>query len=261
VDLGLKGRSALVTGASRGIGRAIATLFAQEGCNLHLAARDGAALKTMADELKVKFGVGVVPHAFDISAPGSAEKLAEECGALDILVNNAGSIPRGNIHVIDEKTWREVWELKVFGYINLTRAVLAPMEKRGKGVIVNVIGLGGERPIYGYIAGSAGNAALMAFSRGLGAMAFDKGVRVVGLNPGMIATDRMKTLLQSQAKDTLGDADRWQELLKEVGLPAGRPGEPEEIANVVVFLASDRASYVSGTVVTVDGGMAHRETH
>jgi NAD(P)-dependent dehydrogenase (short-subunit alcohol dehydrogenase family) len=260
MDLGLRGRSALVTGASRGIGRAIATTLAQEGCNLHLAARDKAALETLAAELKARHGVTVTPHACDIGKSGEPDKLAAACGALDILVNNAGSIPRGNIHAIDEKTWREAWELKVFGYVNLIRAVLAGMEQRGKGAIVNIIGLGGERPSYGYAAGSAGNAALMALTRGIGAMSFDKGVRVVGVNPGMIATDRLKTLLRHRAKELNHDPERWQDMLKDVDLPGGRPGEPEEIANVVAFLASDRASYISGTVVTVDGGKAHRDS-
>ena len=130
------------------------------------------------------------------------------------------------------------------------------MKERGSGVIVNIIGLAGERFDANYIAGSTGNAGLMAFTRALGGTSLDDGIRVVGVNPGLIATDRMKTLLQTRAENELGDKGRWQELLK--GLPLDRAGEPQEIADLVAFLESPKASYISGVIYSVDGGVAAR---
>ena len=145
----------------------------------------------------------------------------------------------------------------MFGYINLTREVYRGMCERRRGVIVNVIGGAGERPTAGYIAGSIANSGLMTMSRALGAESPKFGVRVLGLNPSATATDRGVVRWRNQAQKELGDAERWQELTK--GFPFGRPASVEEVANVIVFLASGRASYVSGTVVSVDGGAAWRK--
>jgi NAD(P)-dependent dehydrogenase (short-subunit alcohol dehydrogenase family) len=257
MDLELAGRTALVTGGSQGIGRATALTLAQEGCHLRLAARDAAALDEVA-QLARQEGVRVHVHPCDLSQAGAAGQLAAQCDDADILVNNAGAIPRGSLLQVGEESWRDAWELKVFGYINLCRAMLGPMLERGSGVIVNVIGLGGERPDGGYIAGSAGNAALMAFTRGLGASTIDQGVRVVGINPGAVMTERLVTLTRQRAEQRWGDAERWRELLEAMNLPRGRAATPREIADVVAFVASERASYISGTVITVDGGTAHR---
>src|SRR5207253_389391 len=123
-------------------------------------------------------------HALDLSQSASVDRLASACGEVDILVNNAGAIPGGTLDMIDEKRWREAWDLKVFGYVNMTRAFLDLMVRRGHGVIVNVIGLAGEKFDAGYVAGSSGNASLMAFTRAVGSTSIDKGVRVVGVNPG-----------------------------------------------------------------------------
>jgi NAD(P)-dependent dehydrogenase (short-subunit alcohol dehydrogenase family) len=144
----------------------------------------------------------------------------------------------------------------VFGTINLSRSFYAAMAERGKGVIVNVIGAAGEKMDANYIAGSAGNAALMAFTRALGAEAPNDGLRVVAINPGMTATDRMEMLLRRKATATLGDAERWRELVEP--LPFKRAATPMEIAAAVAFLASDLSGYTTGTVLTIDGGAAHR---
>ena len=130
------------------------------------------------------------------------------------------------------------------------------MRERGRGVIVNVIGLAGEKYDSGYIAGTTGNASLMAFTRGIGSTSIDHGVRILGVNPGAVATDRIRTLLTTRAESEFGDGSRWQEFFSK--LPLGRAASVEEVANVVVFLASERASYLSGIVVTIDGGQAAR---
>ena len=177
---------------------------------------------------------------------------------MDILVNNAGANPPGALTAIDDATWRAAWDLKVFGFINMTRHVYAGMAARGGGVIVNVIGAAGERMNAAYIVGSTGNAGLMAFTRALGAAAPADGVRVVGINPGLTATDRAQMLVRTWSETTFGDAQRWRELPQVRALPFGRMCEPQEVADLVAFLASPRAGYISGTIVTIDGGAVNR---
>lgn len=256
MELGLRGRTALVTGASKGIGLAIAQVLAEEGCNLHLAARSGEELERVRLAIGQTSGVAVSVHALDLSQAAAIHELAGRCGEVDILVNNAGAIPGGRLLGLDAVQWRKAWDLKVFGYIDLSRAIYAGMRARRSGVIINVIGLAGERMKSDYIAGSAGNAALMAFTRALGGESVDSGVRVVGVNPGQIETERLRSTLQRRATKELGDPGRWKEFIKAP--PMGRLGQPREIADVVAFLASERASYVSGTIVTVDAGRAAR---
>ncbi|HEV7268385.1 MAG TPA: short-chain dehydrogenase/reductase [Falsiroseomonas sp.] len=256
MDLGLAGRIALVTGASRGIGRAIAEALAREGCHLHIAARDEASLNAARDEMAARHGVRVVAHQADLAQRGAPAALVAACGDCDILVNNAGAVPRGDILELDEESWREGWELKVFGYISMTRAMLARMAARGAGVIVNVIGIGGEKLEYGYAAGSTGNAALMAMTRTVGSGSVEHGVRVLGVNPGWVETDRARHSLRRKAELRFGDPERWRDLLGD--WPRGRLIQPEEIADVVAFAASDRASALSGTVITADAGFVAR---
>lgn len=256
MDLQLKGRSALITGGSRGIGFGIAQLLAAEGCNVHLAARSAADLDAAGKKIAAASAVNVKTSALDLSATENAVKLAREAGAVDILINNAGSIPQGNVTDLDDKTWRAAWDLKVFGFINLTREIYRDMCDRKRGVIINVIGTAGARPTAAYLAGSMANSALMTMSCALGADSTRYGVRVMGVNPTATATDRGVARWRNQAQKELGDPERWREMTKS--FPFGRPATVEEVANVVVFLASDRASYMSGSVVNVDGGAIWR---
>jgi NAD(P)-dependent dehydrogenase (short-subunit alcohol dehydrogenase family) len=250
MDLHLQGKAALIAGGSKGIGRACAEILASEGCTLHLAARDEVVLRHTKQTIEARCGVAVAIHPVDLSRGDEARALAETCGESDILVNCAGAVPRGDLWHIEEPQWREAWDLKVFGYINLCRAVYANMRARGKGVIVNIIGAAGERPHRDYIAGGAGNAALMAFTKALGARSMRDGIRVVGVNPGLIKTARLEKLLQGLAQARFNDPGRWQELM-----PKDPPaGEPADVANLVAFLVSDCAKQITGTVVTVDGG-------
>ena len=256
MDLRLEGSTALVTGASRGIGFAVAQELAREGVHLHLAARTAADLEAARAKILAECPVRVECHALDLSEAGAVATLAERCADVDILVNNAGGIPSGRLAEIDPQRWRKAWDLKVFGYIDLTRAIYRVMCEKRRGVIVNVIGVAGERLRQDYIAGSTGNAALMAFTRTLGGESVDYGVRVVGVNPGQIDTDRLRSRYEARARAELGDASRWRELIKNA--PFGRLARPDEVADAVVWLASPRASYISGTVLTVDGGRAVR---
>jgi hypothetical protein len=254
MDLGLAGQTALITGASKGIGRAAAVRFAQEGANVCLVARGEPGLLELREHLRGRYNVEIRTYAADLSKADEISRLSDQVGQVDILVNNAGSIPGGTLDEVDEERWRQAWDLKVYGYIDLTRKIHRQMAQRSSGTIVNVIGMAGERPDAPYIAGSTGNAGLMGFTRALGGPSLRYGVRVVGVNPGLVATERLKGLLEPKAQRIYGDAARWQEFTSH--LPPGRPADPDEIATVVVFLASPRASYVSGTIVTVDAGFA-----
>jgi NAD(P)-dependent dehydrogenase (short-subunit alcohol dehydrogenase family) len=256
MDLNLGGRRALVTGASKGIGFSTARFLAQEGCDVILVSRTVADLEAARERILGEADVSVVAEPRDMSDSSSAVALARKYPDLDILVNNAGAIPRGSIEEIDEERWRTAWDLKVFGYINLTREYFQLMKRRAKGVIVNIIGNAGERMDAQYIAGSAANASLMAFTRALGAVSPDFGVRLVGINPGPVATDRHVTFMRKRAQDRFGDPDRWKELTKT--LPFGRAAKPEEIAALVAFLASDHSAFTTGTIITIDGGIANR---
>lgn len=258
MDLGLQGRTVLVTGASQGIGAGIAEVFAEEGCDLHLTARNAGNLEQVKAGIAKRFPVKVVLHPLDLIAPDAPEQLVEAVGDVDILINNAGAIQGGNLASFSDKSWREGWELKVFGYINVTRLVYARMKARGRGVIINDIGNAGERYDADYIAGTTGNASLMAFTRALGGRSLDDGIRVVGVNPGPVDTDRIYKLLKRRAVDWYGDESRWTELLKRY--PLGRPAKVREIADLMAFLASDRSGYTSGTIFTVDGGIASRSS-
>jgi hypothetical protein len=258
MDLGLRGRKALVTGASKGIGQACAEILAEEGCDVVLVSRTEADLDKVRAKIAGEHNVAVRYYALDLSDSKNIDKLAAECADIDLLVNNAGAIPGGNIAEIDEKRWREAWDLKVFGYINMTRRFYALMAERKKGVIVNVLGAAGENPDFNYIAGSSGNASLMAFTRAMGGTAPRDGLRVVGINPGPVMTERLITLTRHRAQTQLGDRERWQELMQ--GYAFGRAAKPEEIGWMAAFLASDRSGYTTGTIVTIDGGGGSRRS-
>jgi len=258
MELGLRGRKALVTGASKGIGRACAEVLAEEGCDIVLVSRTAVDLEAVRAKIAGEHNVSVRYFALDLSDSKNVDKLAAECADTDLLVNNAGAIPGGNIADIDEARWRQAWDLKVFGYINMTRRFYALMAQRKSGVIVNILGAAGENPDFNYIAGSSGNASLMAFTRAMGGTAPRDGLRVIGINPGPVMTERLITLTKTRARDTLGDESRWQELMQ--GYAFGRAAKPEEIAWMAAFLASDRSGYTTGSIVTIDGGGGSRRS-
>lgn len=254
MELGLEGRTVLVTGGSKGIGAACAAAFLGEGCHVVLVARDADRLAETAAALGEANRVRV--HAADLSLGDAREALAAAIPNVDILVNNAGAIPSGGLLDIDMATWQSAWALKVMGTIHLTQLYLSGMKARRAGTIVNIIGAAGRSPRYDYICGGTGNAALMAFTGAVGGRSVDWGVRVFGINPSVTRTERMVTLSRARARSAFGDEERWPELL--ANLPMGRPIEPDEIARTAVFLASPACGAVSGTVLDVDAGTSHR---
>lgn len=245
MDLGLAGKSVLITGGSKGIGLACAKAFAAEGCRVHLAARDRGRL----EQARAVLGGEAQLHPTDLRDGGALQALAAVCAQVDILVNNAGDIPGGTIDSMDEAKWRHAWELKVFGYVNLSRAIFEPMKTRGSGVIVNVIGMAGENPSFEYICGSTANAGLAAFTKALGKGSREHGVRVVGVHPPSTRTDRILGVMKAAAKAKFGDENRYPELVASGAF--GGMIEPEQVGDTVAFLASARAGQLSGVVLNL----------
>jgi 3-oxoacyl-[acyl-carrier protein] reductase len=255
MDLKLQGCSVLVTGSSKGIGLATAIAFAREGAVPLIVSRSADALESALAGIKQETGVTAQAVTVDLAHADGIKSLMSRAGEIDILVNNAGAIPGGSLADVDDARWRQAWELKLFGYINLVREVLPQMEKRGRGVIANIIGMAGAAPRSEYVCGSTANAALMAFTQAVGATSPRRGVRVFGINPSPTRSDRMEGMLRAQAAKKFNDESRWMELT--AGLPFGRLTEPKEIADLTVFSCSPLSAYLSGTVINVDGGQMY----
>jgi 3-oxoacyl-[acyl-carrier protein] reductase len=256
MELGLAGKKVIVTGASKGIGLACAEVFVAEGAHVIMVARDAARLEAAAAGLKARHQGPVEIAAADLARSADREALWANHRDADILINNAGAIPGGGLLDLSMEKWEEAWSLKVMGYIHLTKLALASMKERKTGVIVNIIGMAGRSPRYGYVCGGTGNAALMAFTGAVGGKSQEWGVRVFGINPAATRTDRIISLSKQRAVAAFGDESRWEEMLTD--LPLGRLIEPKEIANAAAFLASPACGYVSGAVLDVDGGGAFK---
>lgn len=252
MNMNLAGKVAVVTGASKGIGLATAEQLAAEGCDLCLVARSRDRLESAATHIRTTYGVAVTAVAVTIGSDESFPQIRNACPSPDILVNNAGEIPPGTIEDLDIEAWHRAWQSKVFGYINLTSAYFPTFKAKRSGVVVNVLGIAGDVLDGNLIAVSTGNAALSAFTRALGAWSTQFGVRVVGVNPGPVSTDRMIGIQKKKAQLKLGDEARWTEALANFSF--GRAATPEEIARAIVFLASPISAYTSGAILTIDGG-------
>ncbi len=253
MELGLGGKVAIVTGGSKGIGRATAIRFAEEGASVMLCARGREALdETVALAGKRARGARVESIQADLGKPDEIKSVVARCvevfGRIDILVNNAGSARPGDFRNLTDEQWLEDFNLKFFGYVRMAREVLPQMQRQRRGAIVNVIGTGGLRPSAGYMIGGAANAALNHFTKALADEGSKHGVRVVGVNPGPILTDRLRLFTERGA-----DGRNLEDVYKRM-TPLGRPGLPEEVADLVLFLASDRAAFIHGANVTIDGG-------
>jgi NAD(P)-dependent dehydrogenase (short-subunit alcohol dehydrogenase family) len=256
VELGLNGRVALVTGGSKGIGRACAAGLAAEGCRLALCARGAEGLERAAAELQAK-GAEVLTVAADLTEADAARRVVAAAigrfGRLDILVNNAGAIRGGDFLTTPAEQWADDWRLKVLGYVRMAQAVLPHMRARRWGRIINVIGAAARNPTPTYMAGGIANAGLINFTRALADLAARDQILVAAVSPGATATERWDSLVARQAQaqgrspeDLRAEVERAQ--------PLGRIGRPEDVADLVVFLASERASFLTGLSITVDGG-------
>jgi 3-oxoacyl-[acyl-carrier protein] reductase len=258
VDLRIKGRRALVTGASLGIGRAVAEELAREGCDVAMVARTEATLRGAASDIARASGRRVVAVPADASVPEAITSAAREAaqqlgGPIDILVNNAGSTPEDGIDHVDFAKWQYSIALKQFGYARFAQCVLPAMRAQKWGRIVNVIGRSGHQPRPVYLAGGAVNAGLLNFTKALAEECARDNVLVTGVNPGPIDTPRWRSL-RDAAERTRGVAADQYDGRAIAGVPLGRIGTSEEVAAVVLFLCSERASFVTGEIVNVDGG-------
>jgi len=256
MDLGFTGKIVVVTGASKGIGFSCADAFAREGAKVALVSRSAANLDAAIGRLKGATHAPIVCAA-DLVRAEDAARMADEIertlGPIDVLVNSAGAALRYTPDELDAAAWHAAMDAKYFSYIHPISAVLPRMAARGHGTIVNIIGSGGKVASPVHLPGGAANAALMLATTGLAAAFGPKGIRINGINPGSTLTDRVQEQLRVEAKMTGLDA---AELLQrmQAKIPLGRLATPEEVAQVVLFLASTHASYVTGAIVPMDGG-------
>jgi NAD(P)-dependent dehydrogenase (short-subunit alcohol dehydrogenase family) len=257
MNLELTGKVVLVTGASRGIGRAVALGMADEGARVVAVARDKAALDKLTAEARVRSKQDAVAIGADLSQLADVERVVEEtrraCGRIDVLVNNAGAIRGGNFLDIPDGQWLQDWSLKLMGYIRMARAVFPIMKAQGGGRIVNVTGAAARNPTATYLTGGAANAALTNFTKGLADLGAECGILVTAVSPAATKTERWDQLMEQQAKAS-GKSVAEMRAAAEAPYKLGRIATPEDIADVVCFLASARASFINGICITVDGG-------
>ena len=252
MNLELKGKAVIVTGGSKGIGRAIALGMLAEGANVLACARGAEALAALAADAP-KSGGRLETVAADLTDAGAIELVAARCaqafGRVDILVNNAGSARTGEFLELDDQAWLDDWRLKFFGYVRMARSAIPLMERGGGGVIVNIIGAAALNPRRTYMVGGAANAALNHFTKALADEGARRGVRVVGVNPGPIMTERLLKMRAGLLGANPGASDAFSRMT-----PLGRAGTPEEVADLTMFLASPRAAFIHGANITIDGG-------
>ena len=257
MDLGIRGRVALVSASSRGLGRAIAEELAEEGVNLVLCARGEDALRKTAAEIRKSSGVQVVDVAADVSDPAGLDRVVgaalEKFGRVDILVTNSGGPPSGTFDGLTPEMWDAATKLLLSSAVGLARAVLPGMKERRWGRVLTVTSIAVKQPIDGLMLSNSLRAAVTGFARTLANEVAPFNVTVNNLMPGYTRTDRVEQLARAAGERAGGSAKdalaKWE---KEI--PMGRLGEPREFAALAAFLASDRASYITGSSIAVDGG-------
>jgi 3-oxoacyl-[acyl-carrier protein] reductase len=257
VDLGLKGKVALVAASSKGLGRAVAEELAAEGAHLVMCARGKDTLDKTAESIRQKSGAKVVAVAADVSDPRDAARVVkaafDQFGRVDILVTNSGGPPSGPFESFTSDTWDAATRLLLKSAVELTRSVLPGMKERRWGRILNVTSIAAKQPIEGLMLSNSIRAAVIGFARTLANEVAPFGVTVNNLLPGYTRTDRVQELARAAGAKTGGSntdiVSKWE---KEI--PMGRLGEPREFAALAAFLASERASYITGSSIAVDGG-------
>ncbi len=256
MDLNLSGKHILITGGSKGIGLACAQAFLAEGARVSLVSRSEANLTRARESLSAFGSDRVQTHAADLTQAASAQAALDaaiaKLGPVDVLVNSAGAAKRTPAPELSPQAWHDAMQAKYFSYIHMIDPVIKQMGQRGKGNIVNVVGNGGKVASPIHLAGGAANAALMLATAGLANAYAAQGIRVNAINPGLTRTERLK---EGMAADARLQGIETEEAMKRAmaKIPMGRMAEPEEIAKVVLFLASDAASYVTGINMSMDG--------
>jgi len=257
MDLKLSGKVAVVTGGSQGIGKGIAGALAGEGSDVAIIARRRDVLEAAARELSERSGRRVVPFAADMTHTPEVERtvseIASQFGRIDILVNNAGAAPGGVLESLSDEDWEAGLQLKFMGYVRATRAVVPIMKKQGAGRVVNLIGNDGVKPSYWEIVPGAANAAGHNFTLALAGQYAKDNISFVAVNPGPVRTERWEGLVRAMARD-MGITTEQADARAAASIPLGRIAEVGEVADLVTYLASDRAHFVNGTMIEIDGG-------
>jgi 3-oxoacyl-[acyl-carrier protein] reductase len=257
MDLGLRGKVALVSASSKGLGRAIAEELAAEGANLVMCARGEDALHQTAESIRKSTGVKVVEVAADVSDQAGIDRVArtalDNFGRVDVLVTNSGGPPSGPFESLTAEAWEQATRLLLMSAVGLTRAVLPGMKERRWGRILNVTSIAVKQPIDGLMLSNSLRAAVTGFARTLANDVARLNITVNNILPGYTRTDRVEQLARASSEKTGASASealaKW-----EREIPMGRLGEPREFAALAAFLASERASYITGTSIAVDGG-------
>jgi 3-oxoacyl-[acyl-carrier protein] reductase len=257
MDLELRGKVAVVTGGSKGIGRAIALGLAAEGARVVVVARESGAIDKLVAEARDRGARDPLGISADLSQLSEVDRVVatarRDCGRIDILVNNAGAIRGGGFLDIPDAQWIHDWNLKLLGYIRMARAVFPVMQGQGGGRIVNVVGAAARNPTATYLTGGAANAALVNFTKGLADLGAESNILVTAVSPAATRTERWDALMEQQAR-AAGKSVEEMRAAAEAPYKLGRIATPEDIADVVCFLASARASFITGICITVDGG-------
>ncbi|MEM6439759.1 MAG: SDR family oxidoreductase [Pseudomonadota bacterium] len=259
MDLGLDGRVALVTGASKGIGLAVAKTLAAEGCDVAMVARNEQLLMNEAEALAAATGRKITAQAADLTEKGAPAAVVsgavEAHGRLDILVNNAGAAKAGDFFDdLTDDDWDDGYLLKFHGYVRTARAAFPHLENSGHGIVINNIGAAAKQPKPGFLLGASINAALNSFTKGLAQIGLERGVRVVSMNSGPMRTDRLQTVLEGMAAESGEDLETLASTRAKDVFGMWRYGDPQDLANLAAFLASDRAQHIHGSNIFIDGG-------
>ena len=257
MDLQLKGKKALVTGGSEGIGKGIARVLAQEGCDIAICARKKDVLEATAAEIRKATGRDIVAIPADLTQPADAENFvhaaARHFGRIDILVNNAGAAAGGTIEFLNEEHWAQALGLKFMGYVRCTKHTLPYMQKQGGGRVVNLIGNDGLKESYWEIAPGAANAAGQNLTMALAGQFGKQNISFCAVNPGPVRTERWAGLVRAMARDMKISVEQ-ADTLAPASIPLGRIAEVDEVANLVAYLCSPLAHFVNGTMIEIDGG-------
>jgi 3-oxoacyl-[acyl-carrier protein] reductase len=257
MDLGLQDKVVLVTGGSKGIGKAVALELSREGCRVAICARGENMLAQTAAAIQAETGNEVFTVSVDLTQADDVKRMVESLighfGRIDVLINNAGSSPGGILEELTEEDWAQSLQLKFMGYVRCCKEIIPYMRKQGKGRVVNIIGNDGVKESYWEITPGAANAAGQNLTLSLAGQYGKDNITFVAINPGPVATERWDGLLVAMARDrhiTVEEADR----LAKASIPLGRICTPQEVADLATFMCSDRAHFINGTMIEIDGG-------